>query len=83
MTLVSPSKNSRSSYSTGPADVDARGAAIVAVNGIRNNGIKPEDVRMSDFIKARCHLFRDGSNGCLLGFVTLFGVYARFSEGGR
>jgi hypothetical protein len=33
-------------------------------------GIKKEDVRTGDSIKVRCHLLRDGSNGCLLGYVT-------------
>ena len=33
-------------------------------------GVKREDVRAGDTIKARCHLLRDGSRGCLLGFVT-------------
>lgn len=34
------------------------------------NGIKRVDVRPGDTIKVRCHLLKDGSNGCLLGFVT-------------
>ena len=38
--------------------------------GILRNGVKKEDVRVGDKIKARCHLLRDGSPGCLLGFVT-------------
>lgn len=33
-------------------------------------GVKREDVRAGDTIKARCHLLRDGNRGCLLGFVT-------------
>ena len=37
---------------------------------ILNNGVKMEDVRVGDRVKVRCHLLRDGSNGCLLGFVT-------------
>ena len=39
-------------------------------NGLLNNGIKREDVRAGDLIKIRCHRLRDGSNGCLLGFIT-------------
>lgn len=39
-------------------------------NSILENGVKKEDVRVGDRIKVRCHLLRDGSNGCLLGFVT-------------
>jgi hypothetical protein len=37
---------------------------------IQRNGVKREDVRPGDAIKVRCHVLRDGSNGCLLGFVT-------------
>jgi hypothetical protein len=46
--------------------------------GIFNNGVKREDVRAGDPIKARCHVLRDGANGCLLGFITpLHGDAAR------
>ena len=38
--------------------------------GIWNNGVKREDVRAGDTVKARCHRLRDGANGCLLGFIT-------------
>jgi hypothetical protein len=38
--------------------------------GLLRNGIKREDVKVGDSIKVRCHRLRDGSNGCLLGFVT-------------
>lgn len=38
--------------------------------GILHNGVKREDVRPGDTIKARCHQLRDGANGCLLGFIT-------------
>lgn len=39
-------------------------------SGLTKVGIKREDVRPGDPIKVRCHVLRDGSNGCLLGFVT-------------
>lgn len=39
-------------------------------NGLQRNGIKREDVRIGDAVKVRCHRLRDGSNGCLLGFLT-------------
>lgn len=46
--------------------------------GIANNGVKREDVRAGDKIKARCHQLRDGAKGCLLGFITpLHGDSAR------
>jgi hypothetical protein len=41
-----------------------------SVRGVLANGVKREDVRAGDKIKVRCHLLRDGSPGCLLGFVT-------------
>lgn len=39
-------------------------------NSILENGVTRDDVRPGDRIRVRCHLLRDGSNGCLLGFVT-------------
>src|SRR2546427_4768345 len=39
-------------------------------SGLLKVGIKREDVKPGDPIKVRCHLLRDGSNGCLLGYVT-------------
>jgi hypothetical protein len=46
--------------------------ALEATNpqGIFGNGVKREDVRAGDRIKVRCHVLRDGGQGCLLGFVT-------------
>jgi hypothetical protein len=37
---------------------------------VQSVGIKREDVRPGDTVRVRCHLLRDGSNGCLLGYVT-------------
>jgi hypothetical protein len=34
------------------------------------NGVKKGDVVPGDTIKARCHKSVDGSNGCLLGYLT-------------
>ena len=39
-------------------------------SGLTKVGIKREDVRPGDAIRVRCHLLKDGSNGCLLGYVT-------------
>ena len=33
-------------------------------------GIDPDGVKAGDTISVRCHRLRDGSNGCLLGYVT-------------
>ena len=38
--------------------------------GLERNGIKREDVVTGDAVSVRCHKLRDGSNGCLLGFLT-------------
>lgn len=38
--------------------------------GLQRNGIKKEDVQIGDTVKVRCHKLRDGSPGCLLGFLT-------------
>lgn len=34
------------------------------------NGVTRDTVRVGDAISARCHQLRDGSNGCLLGYLT-------------
>ncbi len=39
-------------------------------NGILNDGVNREDVQPGDTVQVRCHRLRDGSPGCLLGFVT-------------
>lgn len=55
---------------------DAKGVATMwaleaaSPNSILENGVKKEDVRPGDSIRVRCHLLRDGTAGCLLGFVT-------------
>ena len=47
-------------------------------NGLLKQGIKPEDVRTGDKVRVRCHALRDGSPGCLLGFVApMHGYTAR------
>ena len=38
--------------------------------GLQRNGITREDVKVGDTVKVRCHALRDGSPGCLLGFLT-------------
>jgi hypothetical protein len=37
--------------------------------GLQRIGVTPDYVKVGDTIKARCHRLRDGSNGCLLGFL--------------
>jgi hypothetical protein len=33
-------------------------------------GVTEANIKVGDSISARCHQLRDGSNGCLLGFLT-------------
>ena len=37
--------------------------------GLQRIGVTPDYVKPGDTVKARCHRLRDGSNGCLLGFL--------------
>jgi hypothetical protein len=55
---------------TGP-DGKPRTWALESTNRIslERMGITPEYIKPGDTIKARCHPLRDGSRGCLLGFV--------------
>lgn len=38
-------------------------------NGLLRIGITRDYIGPGDMVKARCHPVRDGSNGCLLGFL--------------
>jgi hypothetical protein len=37
--------------------------------GLQRIGVTVDYVKVGDTVKARCHHLRDGSNGCLLGFL--------------
>ncbi len=37
--------------------------------GLQTIGVTPDYLKAGDTVKARCHRLRDGSNGCLLGFL--------------
>ena len=37
--------------------------------GLERIGVTRDYLKVGDAIKARCHQLRDGSNGCLLGFL--------------
>ena len=37
--------------------------------GLERVGVTATTVKAGDTVKARCHHLRDGSNGCLLGFL--------------
>jgi hypothetical protein len=38
--------------------------------GLQRNGITRDMINVGDSISARCHQLLDGSNGCLLGYLT-------------
>lgn len=38
--------------------------------GLQRNGITRDMINVGDTISARCHRLLDGSNGCLLGYLT-------------
>lgn len=48
-----------------PWAMEAAGATTLVRGGIAQDEVKPGDA-----IHVRCHPLRDGSKGCLLGFVT-------------
>ncbi len=52
----------------GRSDVWALEAA--GASTLVGGGVNRDDVKVGDTISVRCHQLRDGSNGCLLGFVT-------------
>ena len=37
--------------------------------GLEKVGVTRDSVKPGDTVKARCHQLRDGTNGCLLGFL--------------
>lgn len=43
------------------------------IGALIRRGWSRDDVQPGDSISVRCHQLRDGSNGCLLGYVTLPG----------
>jgi hypothetical protein len=38
-------------------------------SGLEKIGVTREAIKPGDTVKARCHPLRDGTNGCLLGFL--------------
>ena len=41
-----------------------------SAGGLARSGVEPDEVKVGDTVSVRCHQLRDGSNGCLLGFLT-------------
>ena len=51
--------------------------------GLEKIGITPDYVKVGDTIKARCHVLKDGSNGCLLGFLKAKDGTVKDWDGGQ
>lgn len=51
--------------------------------GLERIGIDRDYVKVGDTIQARCHVLRDGSNGCLLGFLKAPDGSVKDWDGGR
>jgi hypothetical protein len=43
------------------------GASVVT---LRRNGWEPDSIAVGDTLRVRCHPLKDGSRGCLLGFIA-------------
>jgi hypothetical protein len=51
--------------------------------GLERIGITKDTVKVGDTIKARCHVLKDKSTGCLLGFVKTKDGVAKDWDGGQ
>ena len=51
--------------------------------GLERIGVTREYVKPGDTIKARCHVLRDGSRGCLLGFLKAADGTVKDWDGGQ
>lgn len=52
-------------------------------NGLERIGVSREYIKPGDNIKVRCHVLRDGSRGCLLGFLKAADGSVKDWDGGR
>jgi hypothetical protein len=67
---------------------DASGPQLWALEatgrgGLERIGVTKEYIKPGDTIKARCHPLRDGSNGCLLGFLKARDGSVKDWDGGQ
>ena len=51
--------------------------------GLERIGVTREYLKPGDKIKVRCHVLRDGTNGCLLGFLKSPSGQVKNWDGGR
>jgi virulence-associated protein VapD len=67
---------------------DAKGAtqvwALEATSraGLEKVGVTRDSIKLGDTVKVRCHPLRDGTNGCLLGFLKAPDGSVRNWDGG-
>jgi hypothetical protein len=52
-------------------------------NGLERLGVNREYIKPGDTIKVRCHVLRDGSRGCLLGFLKARDGSVKDWDGGQ
>ena len=52
-------------------------------NGLERLGVSREYIKPGDSIKVRCHVLRDGSRGCLLGFLKAADGTVKDWDGGQ
>ena len=52
-------------------------------NGLAEIGVTRDYIRPGDMVKARCHPVRDGSPGCLLGFLRAADGSVKDWDGGN
>jgi hypothetical protein len=51
--------------------------------GLQRIGVTADYLKPGDTVKARCHRLRDGSNGCLLGFLKAKDGVVKDWDGGN
>ena len=51
--------------------------------GLERSGITAGSLKVGDMVKARCHALRDGSSGCLLGFLKTKDGTVKDLDGGN
>ena len=68
-----------------PANGEAQIWAVEATgrNGLERIGVSKEYIKPGDTVNVRCHVLRDGSNGCLLGFLKARDGSVKDWDGGQ
>ena len=51
--------------------------------GLERVGVTKDFLKVGDTIKVRCHVLRDGTNGCLLGFLKMKDGSVKDWDGGN